>query len=187
MAAPRARVILRACLAAAACAAGCQGYGLHVSLDTPDTPPPAATAAPAPAAPAPAAAAAPDSTAPPAEAAAPALPPPAPASPGTPQPGARERAAQLAELYREWRASSAFLARRLDAGLETPAVVREELMNLSAQLLALAPLLDDPHRTDVRACAEEYGPLADRHGPGRSRETSVQLRTLSRRIQRILE
>lgn len=185
MTARRALVALRACLAAGACAAGCQGYGLRVSFDTPDAVP--AVAAPAPAAPSSAAAAGSDPAAAPDGAAQPGHPAPAADTLEPPRSDARERAAQLAAHYREWRSSSVFLARRLDAGLETPATVRDELMNLKAQILELAPHLGDPLRGQIQACAEEYGPLADRHSPGRSRDTAARLRILSRRIQRLLE
>ncbi len=159
---------------------GCSPYRLHVALEEPAQPKVEATETSRPDAEIPKADAA--------EAPEPAAKKPKPEAeiPKAAE-ASRERATQLGERYRDWKAASDFLARRLESGLESPSIVHEELLALRAQLADCLPLLDEPFRAQVSACAEQYDAIAAGHVAGRPGDTARELKTLTRKVQRIME
>ena len=181
----RRRATVIAC-AACAFALGCGSYRLHVALEEPPQPKVEATVTPS----TDAKASNPDAAEPPKPAA---ETPKADAevagadADAAKAEAARARAAQLGERYRDWKAASDFLARRLERGLEAPSIVREELLALRLQLADCLPFLDEPLRAQVRACAEQYDAIAAAHVAGRSGDTARELKTLTRKVQRMME
>ena len=176
-----------ACLAGVlALAPGCGGYRLRVQIEKPDSGATAAAGAAAPPQAAPAPLDTPGGAATPREDPAGPAASTVPPAAGTPPADAAAAQARYDTLYGQWRSVSAAAIRRLESGMASAPLVREELEGLAALVAELAALQQGTARATLEDYAGRYARIGALHDPARRVETARRLAALTRRVERAL-